>query len=115
MAHNLQIVGLEMGRWNDERSELQTEWHEVFDLRQVLGDGTEGGRVRVGSAREGAEAEVEPGAAGGEEGDVNGQDARSPSWEAPTGQDARRPSETTPKSWGNCGIMTCIRSGNESA
>ena len=53
-----------------ERSELQAERDEVFDDRQVLGDGPEGGRVRVGSAAEGAEAEVEPGTTGGEEGEV---------------------------------------------
>ena len=52
-----------------ERSELQAERNEVLDDRQVLGDGAEGGRVRVGPAREGSEAEVEQGAAGGEEGD----------------------------------------------
>ena len=58
--------------WNCtyERSELQAERDEVLDHRQVLGDGDEGGRVRVGSAREGAEAEVEPGTAGGEEGET---------------------------------------------
>ena len=37
--------------WNYERSELQAEWDEVFDDRQVLGDGAEGGRVQsVGEA-----------------------------------------------------------------
>ena len=46
--------------WNYERSELQAERDEVFDDRQVLGDGPEGGRVRVGSAAEGPQAEVEP-------------------------------------------------------
>ena len=56
-----------------ERSELQAERDEVFDDRQVLGNGPEGGRVCVGSAAEGPEAEVEPRAAGGEEGEVNGQ------------------------------------------
>ena len=69
----MQIVDREMERWNYERSELQAEWNEVFDDRQVLGDGPEGGRVRVGSAREGPEAEVEPRAAGGEEGEVKGR------------------------------------------
>ena len=55
--------------WNCtyERSELQAERNEVFDDRQVLGDGTEGGRVRVRPAAERPEAEVEPRAAGGEE------------------------------------------------
>ena len=49
-----------------ERSELQADRDEVFDDRQVLGDGPEGGRVRVGSAAEGPETEVEPRTAGGE-------------------------------------------------
>ena len=53
-----------------ERSELQTERDEVFDDRQVLGNGTEGGRVRVRPAGEGPEAEVEPRAAGREEGEA---------------------------------------------
>ena len=67
----MQIVDREMGRGNDERSELQAERNEVFDDRQVLGDGAEGGRICVGSAAEGPEAEVEPRAAGGEEGEMN--------------------------------------------
>ena len=41
----MQIVDREMGRGNDERSELQTKRDEVFDRRQVLGNGPEGGRV----------------------------------------------------------------------
>ena len=54
-----------------ERSELQAERDEVFGDRQVLGVGPEGGRVRVGPAADGPEAEVEPRAAGGEKGKVN--------------------------------------------
>lgn len=42
----------------------------MFDYRQVLGHGAEGGRVCVGSAGEGPEAEVEPRATVGEEGEV---------------------------------------------
>ena len=61
-----------------ERSELQAEWDEVFNDRQVLGDGPEGGRVCVGSAAEGPETEVVARAAGGEEGEVNGRDAVAP-------------------------------------
>ena len=61
--------GQEMGRWNYERSELPTQRNEVFDDRKVLGNGPEGGRVRVRPAGEGPEAEVEPRAAGGEEGE----------------------------------------------
>ena len=57
-----------------------------FDNWQVLGDGPgEGAWCWVlGAWGEGAEAEVEPRAAGGEEGEVNGQ--------APNGRDARWPS-----------------------
>ena len=56
----MQIVDREMERWNYERSELQAERDEVFDDRQVLGNGPEGGRFCVGFAGEGPEAEVEP-------------------------------------------------------
>ena len=42
-----------------ERSELQTQWHEVLDDWQVLGHGPQGGQFRVGSAGEGPEAEIE--------------------------------------------------------
>ena len=46
------------GTWGPyERSELQTERNEVFDDRQVLGHGPEGGWIRVGSAGERPEAE----------------------------------------------------------
>ena len=70
-----------MRRCNYERSELQTERDEVFDYRQVLGNGaSEGAWCWVlGAWCEGPEAEVEPRAPDGEEGEVNGQDARSPS------------------------------------
>ena len=63
----MQIVGSKMERWNYERSELQAEWDEVFDDRQVLGHGAEGGRVRVRPDGEGAEAEVVAGTEIGEE------------------------------------------------
>ena len=74
----MQIVDREMERWNYERSELQAERDEVFDNRQVLGDGTSEGAWCwvLGAWCEGTEAEVEPGAAGGEEGEVNGRACR---------------------------------------
>ena len=77
MTRNLQIVGRKWGRWNYERSELQAERDEVFDDRQVLGNGPgEGAWCWVlGAWCEGSETEVEPRAAGGEEGEVNGRDA----------------------------------------
>ena len=48
--------------WNDERSELQAEWDEVFNDRQVLGNGaSEGAWCWVlGAWCEVTEAEVEP-------------------------------------------------------
>ena len=57
-----------------EGGELQAQWDEVLDDRQEFGAWC----LVLCAWCEGAEAEVEPGAAGGEEGDVNGQDARSP-------------------------------------
>ena len=51
-----------------ERSELQAERNEVLDDRQVLGNGTQGGRVRVRLARKGPQAEVKPRTPRGEEG-----------------------------------------------
>ena len=59
-----------LGTWGlYERSQLQAQRNEVFDDRQVLGHGPQGGRVRVRPAGEGPEAEVVAGAAGGEEGE----------------------------------------------
>lgn len=62
-----------------ERSELSAERDEVLDDGQVLGHGAEGRRVCVRPVGEGSAAQVEPRAAGAEEGEVNGRDARSPS------------------------------------
>jgi len=53
-----------------ERSQLQAKWDEVFDHRQMLGHGSEGGRVRFGSSDARREAKVKPRASGDEEGEV---------------------------------------------
>jgi len=43
---------------NNERDKLSAEWYEVLHDREVLGYGSESGRVRVGSSERRTKAEI---------------------------------------------------------